>query len=63
MFSIDATSNDKYFIILQDGKEFCKVSKKVNTLEQVKAYFKITTVVKGGGKNETTSVKSVQSYS
>lgn len=41
MFSIDAKSNDKYFIILRDNKEFVRVSKAVNTLDQVKSYFQI----------------------
>lgn len=41
MFSIDTTSNEKYYIILKNGKEFCKISKAANTLEEVKKYFKI----------------------
>ena len=44
MFSIDTTSNEKYYIILKDGKEFCKVSKAVNTLDAVKQYFNINIV-------------------
>ena len=43
MFSIDTTSNDKYYIILKNGKEFAKVNK-TNKLEDVKKYFGITTL-------------------
>ena len=41
MFTVDVTSDDKYFIILRNNKEFVKVSKAVNTLDQVKTYFQI----------------------
>lgn len=40
VFTIDEKSNDKYYIILADGSEFCKVSKK-NDIETVKNHFKI----------------------
>lgn len=43
MFSIDATSNKDYYIILKDGKEFTRVSKR-NKLEDVKKYFQIEEV-------------------
>lgn len=56
MFSIDITSNEKYYIILKDGVEFCKVSK-CNTLEAVMKQFQIN-VIKGGGNNAT-RVKSI----
>ena len=41
MFSIDAISNKDYFIILKDGKEFVKVKKTNNNLEDVKKHFGI----------------------
>ena len=41
MFSIDATSNKDYFIILKDGKEFLKVKKANNNIEDVKKHFEI----------------------
>jgi hypothetical protein len=34
-YTIDAVNNDKYFIVLDDNKEVCKISKAVNTLESV----------------------------
>ena len=39
-FSIDASSNDKFYVVLLDGVEFCKVSKK-NDIEKVKQHFDI----------------------
>ena len=45
MFSIDTTSNKDYYIILKDGKEFTKVSKR-NNLETVMNYFQIKEVRK-----------------
>lgn len=50
MFSIDISSNKKYYIILKDGKEFVKVSK-CNPLATVMKHFEIN-VIKGGGNNE-----------
>ncbi len=43
MFTIDASSNKDYYIILKDGKEFARVSKR-NKLEDVKKYFQIEEV-------------------
>lgn len=43
LFSIDATSNKDYYIILKDGKEFARV-KKTNDLETVKKHFGIEVV-------------------
>lgn len=40
VYTIDEKSDDKYYIILVDGSEFCKVSKK-NDIETVKNYLKI----------------------
>lgn len=38
-FIIDVKSNDKHFIITkEDGQEFCKISKKDNTLDDVKRF-------------------------
>ena len=38
-YIIDTKTNAKLFIILkEDGKEFCKISKKANTLEDVKRF-------------------------
>lgn len=44
MFTIDASSNKDYYIILKDGKEFAKVRKANNKLEDVKKYFQIEEV-------------------
>ena len=55
MFSIDITSNDKYYIILKDGKEFAKVNKAINKLEDVKRFFGIEIVTGGGGNNGATN--------
>ena len=41
MFNIDANSNKDYYIILKDGKEFVRVKKANNKLEDVKKYFGI----------------------
>lgn len=41
MFSIDSKSNKDYFIILKNGKEFVKVKKANNNLEDVKKHFGI----------------------
>ena len=41
MFGIDSTSNKYYFIILKDGKEFVKVKKANNNIEDVKKHFEI----------------------
>lgn len=43
LFSIDATSNKDFYIILKDGKEFVKVSKR-KKLEDVKKHFGIKVV-------------------
>ena len=40
LFTIDATSNKDYYIILKDGKEFARVSKRCK-LEDVKKHFGI----------------------
>ena len=37
MLTIDTTSNDKFYIILKDGVELFKISKR-NDLEAVKQY-------------------------
>ena len=39
-YSIDAFSNDRFYVVLLDGVEFCKVSKK-NDIEKVKQHFGI----------------------
>lgn len=38
-FSIDASSNKDYYIILKDGKEFLSVPKRGTTLEILKQHF------------------------
>ena len=38
-FSIDASSNKDYYIILKDGKEFMSVPKRGTTLEILKKHF------------------------
>lgn len=55
MYSIDISSNEKYYIILKDGKEFTKVSKAINKLEDVKRFFGIEIVEGGGGNNGATN--------
>lgn len=38
-FIIDTKTNDKLFVILkEDGKEFCKMSKSANSLEDIKRF-------------------------
>lgn len=41
MYTIDSTSNENYYIILLNGVELFKVSKKANKLEDLKKQFKI----------------------
>lgn len=43
MFSIDISNKD-YFIILKDDKEFVRVNRRVNKLEDVKKFFQINIV-------------------
>ena len=43
MLSIDL-SNKEYFIILKDGKEFVRINRRLNKLEDVKNFFQIKTV-------------------
>ena len=38
MFIIDTKSNENYFIILKDNKEYMRIGKKTNTLETVKKF-------------------------
>ena len=45
LFSIDATSNKDFYIILKDGKYFTSISKRGATLENVKKHFGIEVVV------------------
>lgn len=37
-FTIDATSNSEYYIVLKDGVEFVKVPKRDTKLEDLKAH-------------------------
>lgn len=43
MYTLDTTSNKEYYIILKDGEEFTRVSKR-NNLEDVKKFFLIEEV-------------------
>ena len=45
MFSIDSTSNQDYFIILKNGKEFLKIKKANNNIEEIKKHFEIESEV------------------